>query len=336
MAAFDDIIGHENPKAFFSGIQATQRIASGFQLHGDSGRGKLLFAEAFVQRLFCADGTGCGQCPACIRYRAGSHGDIEIVRLVDGKTRISIEQLRNLREWFHRAPYEADRRCAIINDAHLMTEEAQNSLLKLLEEPPAHGILILVTENPQGLLDTIHSRLQAVYFGPLTEADVAKIIRGQVEASEEEIQRAASLANGSPGQALSLVGDETSAMIQEAAERLFDLKTLPFGYSEMVSGGRVTGADARAKVNRILEVAMNLVSQQIAATVNEDGGKPPIPALAPWPVEVLGEAQELLMDSVGAIRSNTSPRSVVESLKIRMHRIIGRARRAQKSVGGGR
>lgn len=336
MAIFDQIIGHENPKAFFAGIQATGRIASGFQLHGDSGRGKLLFAEAFVQRLFCADGVGCGQCPPCIRYRAGSHGDIEVVRLVDGKTRISIEQLRNLRAWFHRAPYEANRRCAIINDAHLMTEEAQNSLLKLLEEPPARGILILVTENPQGLLDTIHSRLQAVYFGPLTETDVANFLRSQVEVKEEEILRAASLSNGSPGQALTLVGDESSAMIQEAAMRLFDLKTLPFGYSEMVSGGRATGADARAKVGRILEVAMNLVSQQIAATVSRDGRKPPIPALAPWPVEVLGEAQELLMDSASALRSNTSPRSVVESLKIRMHRIIGRARRAQKSVGGDR
>ncbi|MFT7618531.1 MAG: DNA polymerase-3 subunit delta' [Planctomycetota bacterium] len=334
-AAFDRILGHTNAKAFFAGVQETERIASGFLIHGDSGRGKLLLARSFIQRLFCDQKVGCFECPPCRRFAVGSHGDIEVVAKIEGKSRISIDQLRDLREWFHRAPYEADRRCAIIDGAHLMTEEAQNSLLKLLEEPPANGIILLVTENPQGLLETIHSRLQAVFCGPLSEDEITVFLKEKVDASDEDIAKAVALSNGSPGTAMTILSDETSSVTFEAAFRLFDLKTLPFGYAEMVSGGRATGAEARAKVTKILEAAMAMVSKQLAHTVSGDSSKPPLPSLAPWPVEVLNEAQLLLIDAADSLRSNTSPKSVLESLKIRMHRIVGQARR-QKNVGGDR
>lgn len=334
-AAFEKILGHTNAKAFLAGVQETGRIASGFLLHGDAGRGKLLLATSFIQRLFCVNKTGCFECPQCRRFAAGSHGDFEIVKQIEGKSRISIDQLRDLREWFHRAPFEADRRCAIVDDAHLMTEEAQNSLLKLLEEPPAHGIIFLITENPQGLLETIHSRLQSIYCGPLAESEICDFLHENVEATDEEIAHAAVLSNGSPGTAILILADETSRVTQEAAARLFDLKTLPFGYAEMVSGGRSTGAETRAKVTKIFDAAMLMVSKQLEHTVNGATTKPPIPSLAPFSVEVLHEAQLLLLDAVDSIRSNTAPKSVLESLKIRMHRVVGQARR-QGTVGGGR
>ncbi len=334
-SSFGQVVGHKNAKSFFCGIQETERIASGFLLHGDRGRGKFLLARAFIQRLFCDDGTGCLTCPPCKRFDAGTHGDVQEVTLMPGKSRISIDQLRDLREWFHRAPYEANRRCAIVDEAHLMGEEAQNSLLKLLEEPPAHGVIILVTENPQALLDTVHSRLQTVYLGPLDLEDLMTVLRGNVEATDADMAAAAALSNGSPGVAVDIILDEGSGMIREAAFRLFDLKTLPFGYSEMVSGGRPTGAELREKAKRIVEVALELVSQQLAATVRGEKDSPPVPSLAPWSVDILDDAQRLLLDAAGSLRSNTSPRSVLESLKIRMHRIIGQARR-QKTVGGNR
>ena len=332
-SSFDKVLGHDNAKAFLRGIQGTGRIASGFLFHGAAGRGKRLLALAFIQRLFCDSKEGCGVCPPCRRLIAGNHGDLEVVVREDGKSRIAIEQLRQLREWFHRAPFEAERRCAVIDDAHLMSEEAQNSLLKLLEEPPAGGILILVSDNPQGLLETIHSRLQTVYCGPLATDVIEGLLLELAEVEPGDARRAAVLGRGSPGQALEILFDEHHAVSLEAAHRLFDLKTRPFSYAEMVTAGREKGAELRDKVVRILDMAMELTSQQMAVSSAGHQESDPLPSLAPWPLDVLVEMQGMLVDAVQAVRGNAASRLVLESLKIRLHRTLAQARR-QMSVPG--
>ncbi|MCB9833730.1 MAG: DNA polymerase III subunit delta' [Planctomycetes bacterium] len=331
--AFDRIVGHRHPKAFLDRIQATGRIATGLLFHGDRGRGKHTTARAFVQRLFCDQADGCGRCPPCRQLLSHNHPDLESVGLAEGKSRIAIEQIRDLKEWFSRAPFEADRRVAIVDDAQLMSTEAQNSLLKLLEEPPGAGLLILVTPEPGGLLETVHSRLQSVYFGPLADQDILEILAAQGEVEPEAARAVLPLAGGSVGRALENLGDERSQVIIEAATRLFDLALQPFAYAEFVCGGKTAGAAARRDVGAVLDAAMEMLSRKLRA---EALGLAPAAAssgsLPPLPLEVIEEVQGLLLEAQASVGANVSPRGLLESLKIRLHRLIGLARR--RTVGG--
>ena len=334
LSAFEEIVGHAGVLDFLSRIQETGRIAPGLLLHGARGRGKSRIARAFARRLFCVEGTGCGVCHSCREFLSGNHPDLETVALADGKSRIAIAQIRELRERFSLAPFEATRRIAIIDDAHLMTEEAQNSLLKLLEEPPGHGLIMLVTPDPGGLLETVHSRLQALHVGPLSDGEIVEVLRREAEIDAVEARRILPLARGSAGTALQLLRDDRTALVIEAALRLFDLKTLPFSYAETVSGGRAGGQAARDQTTRVLEAAAELLSRRIAIEARGEapGSDDVLAGKFRPPVETLEKIQDLLLEAMRDVGRNVSPRTLLEALKIRLHRELGRARRA--TVGG--
>ena len=221
--AFPGVVGHERPRAFLEGVLRTGRIPTGFLFHGPAGRGKRLVAEHCLRRLL--------KDPSC---RLENHPDFDLVAAPEGKTLIPIERLRDLREWFSRRPFQADRRVALFEEAHRMTVEAQNSLLKLLEEPPRGGHLILVASEPSGLLETIHSRLQRIYFGPLQGDEAAALVARGANVPMEVAGECLMLAQGSPGLAMELaraaVSGEAGPLDEVAA--LLDPRAVPFETAE--------------------------------------------------------------------------------------------------------
>jgi DNA polymerase III, delta subunit len=312
---FAGVVGHERPRAFLEGVLRTRRVPTGFLFHGPAGRGKRLIAQHFMRQLL-------GD-PAC---RLENHPDFDLVTAPEGKALIPIERLRDLREWFSRKPFQADRRVALVDEAQRMTVEAQNSLLKLLEEPPQGGHLILVAAEPAGLLETIHSRLQRIYFGPLRgEAAVALVAR-EAGVDPALAAQCLALAQGSPGLAMELARDGMgeSGPLEEVAA-LLDPRRAPFETAErfFAPGHRRAPAAAREALLALFDLAVEAIGD---GAVAEARGEEPRHAV---PVAARESILNQIFESRRRVMGNVAPRLVLESLKIEIARAHAAARAAR-------
>lgn len=124
-----------------------------------------------------------------------------------GKATIGIDEARRVRSFLWQRPQQSLRRVVIVDDAHLLTEEAQNALLKLAEEPPASGCLMLVTSDPDALAPTLRSRLQAIYFGAVSSKEIASWLQREEALPLKEAEALAQKVYGAPGLAWALLHD---------------------------------------------------------------------------------------------------------------------------------
>jgi DNA polymerase-3 subunit delta' len=186
--------------------------------------GKHLAAREFVSGWLCLEGAGgaCGVCDSCSRVGAGTHHDLIEVTLAEKKKTIGVEQVRDLGEWLSQSPILGRHKAAIVDPASAMTVEAANALLKILEEPPAGRVIILVVTRPGALPPTVRSRCQQVSFGALAVGEVAEVLRRNGWPAQAARQ-AAALAEGSPGAALALdgrLGQESAAAVRSLFDAL--------------------------------------------------------------------------------------------------------------------
>jgi DNA polymerase-3 subunit delta' len=168
--------------------------------------GKRFCALLMAARLNCRRPTeagACGECRSCRKYLSGNHPDFITVS-PDGVT-IKIDTIRELCHSLGYPPYESPVRTVVLEDVHTLRSEAANSLLKTLEEPPDHNVLILTAESSREVLPTILSRCQIIPFHPLSSAQTTLVLRQQEpEISDSEADSLAAIAGGSPGLALLL------------------------------------------------------------------------------------------------------------------------------------
>jgi DNA polymerase-3 subunit delta' len=185
------------------------RLPHSLLFAGVDGVGKRTLARFLAKAVNCqfTNGTDfCDQCSSCRKINANSHPDYREVE-PDGQF-IKIEQTRELsREVFFR-PFESRRRFFILNPAERLKEEAANSLLKTLEEPPETSHLILVTDRPDHILGTIRSRCQLYRFSPLPPELLQRILHEQEKIKVEQIPLLVRICGGSIGKALTLDMDE--------------------------------------------------------------------------------------------------------------------------------
>ena len=182
--AFRDIIGQHQAVDLLQKVLASTRLAQAYLFYGPSGVGKKLAALQFAKALYCpaARNDACDACPICHKIDTGNHPDITLIMPAD--TTLKIEQIRFLQHRLSYKPYEAQRTTIILDDCERLTLPAANALLKTLEEPPAHTVLILLTGNKEALPLTIVSRCQLVPFGALAPSHMSTILTQQGMAAD--------------------------------------------------------------------------------------------------------------------------------------------------------
>lgn len=170
---------------------------------GPLGVGKQTLARLLAQHLNCPrpeNGEACNTCSSCRKIICGTHPDIRLIQ-PEGAF-IKIDQVRGLIQEVAYQPFEGRYRVVILDGADQMRAEAQNCLLKTLEEPPSSSILILVTPKPYVLLGTIRSRSRILQFGSIAEDVIEKHLVEKEGRAPEDARLAAVLSNGSLGVAL--------------------------------------------------------------------------------------------------------------------------------------
>jgi DNA polymerase-3 subunit delta' len=205
---FAEIVGHGQVLALLRRAVARDRVPQSMLFAGPEGVGKRATAIALAQALNCParrrDGgdDACGTCSTCQRVAAGRHSDVVFVDKGD-EASIKIRTLRErVLDVIGYRPFEAAHRVFIIEPADDLTWEAQDALLKTLEEPPGAAILILVSAFPDTLLPTVQSRCRRVRFGPLGDADVARVLTGRLGIAADQARLLAAAAGGSVSRAV--------------------------------------------------------------------------------------------------------------------------------------
>ncbi len=174
--ALQHILGQEHALRLLRNALAHSRTAHAYLFAGPPGVGKRLTARQFAKAIYCAveSTDACDTCTACRKVDADNHPDILDIE-PDG-TSIRIEQIRTIQQRLSFKPYENDRIVMILNGCEFLTPPATNALLKTLEEPPGHALLLLLTSNKTALPLTITSRCQLVPFRALTPAHLRTIL----------------------------------------------------------------------------------------------------------------------------------------------------------------
>lgn len=203
---FENIIGNNQIKEILSKVIQSNNVAHSYMFIGKESIGKMLFAKEFAKSILCINNKKpCDDCKSCIEFDTSNNPDFTIIQ-PDGNA-IKIDQIRELVKRVYEKPIVSNKKVYIINDSHLMTKEAQNSLLKTLEEPPEYVTIILIAANENLFLPTIKSRCTKLIFNKLTNNELKEILENKCN-YENITELILKIADGSVEKALSLQGKE--------------------------------------------------------------------------------------------------------------------------------
>lgn len=205
MANFKDIIGQESIKKHLQTAIKTGNLSHAYIINGEYGSGRQTIASALAKTIQCQSKTddtdACGVCTSCKQAESHNHPDIKYI--THDKTSISVNDIREqLNNDISIKPYSSEYKIYIIPDANKMTEQAQNALLKTIEEPPVYAIIILLTENCDSLLSTIRSRCVTLTMNPIEKDKICTYLENKFQLEPEQAQIAANYCQGNIGKAI--------------------------------------------------------------------------------------------------------------------------------------
>lgn len=271
--SLDDILGQEAVVNVLRSAIGGGRVASAYLFYGPDAVGKRMTAHAFAGALLCPEGTtrldACGVCKACVLREAGNHSGLVVLKKESPppppkgrkpRSMIAIEQVHEFGRQIALRPSEGGRTVGIIEEAEVSSDEAQNALLKTLEEPRPGATIILVSGNRELLPDTIRSRCQGVRFRPLPAEVLSEILVKSCGVPEDEATDLAAAAVGSVSRALRI----REMGLHEGQEALWDLLdeegSDPVGIAEALYS-RVSGGNLQETRIRTRELLLLLLER---------------------------------------------------------------------------
>ena len=203
---FEDIVGNQKTKEILKRTIRTNRASHSYMFLGIEGIGKKLLAKEFAKAILCLDDSKtekasyCDECKSCIEFSSNNNPDF--IYLEPEETKIKIDQIRSMQMKVAEKPIISRNKVYIIDDADTMTNEAQNCLLKTLEEPPEYVTIILIGKNEENFLTTIKSRCTKVYFDKISNENLKTyLLKNNISDISEDLLE---MADGSIKKALEI------------------------------------------------------------------------------------------------------------------------------------
>lgn len=249
---FKDIIGNDMIKDHFKKAIENNKISHAYILTGEAGTGRKSIANAFSMALLCERGgkEPCMVCHSCKQVLSGNHPDLIYVKH-EKPNSIGVDDIREqINDTIMIRPYSSYYKIYIVDEAEKMTVQAQNALLKTIEEPPSYAVIILITTNQEAFLPTILSRCVQLKLKPLKDFTVKSYLVEHLGVAEKEAEICAAFARGNLGKAIhlassdefkelyykmmALVKNVDSMDIVDLMDRIREIKELNFDISEML------------------------------------------------------------------------------------------------------
>lgn len=222
MGSFKDVVGHKDILKYISSAVENNRVSHAYILNGERGSGKRMLANLFATTLLCESGNSepCVKCHSCRQAESGNHPDI--IRVTHEKPNsISVDDIRTqVNNTVDIKPYQGPYKVYIIPQADLMTPQAQNAILKTIEEPPAYAVFLLLTENAEMLLPTINSRCVMLKLRNIKDTLIRKYLMENLEIPDYKADMCTAFAQGNVGRAIMLANSEHFNEIREEAVQL--------------------------------------------------------------------------------------------------------------------
>lgn len=321
-ANWETIIGHADCILRLKTVIQRGRLPHALLFAGPSGIGKFLVAQTTAAAIFCnRANTPCGRCESCRSFSAGTHPDYSVVR-PDGQA-IKIEQIRALQGQLALAPYQSNRRVAIIERAETMTPAAANSLLKTLEEPVGAAVFILTADNRRQLLDTILSRCQTIFFQPLDDRALADELTKK-GASLAQARALARVSGGSMAKAEELLSSG-GLSLRDAAAQIALNRHRPM--EEIWRSAQALGELKREELQELFlfltmlfrdllvlhsdETSILLFNPDLSRRLNAQKGQ--------WTERELFDRLGKIAEAQKMLKANVNTRLLVERLLIQLH-----------------
>lgn len=254
MAGFQDIIGQEQIREHLENTLKTGKVSHAYIFNGEKGSGKEFIARIFAAALQCEaqEGKPCQKCRSCRQALSGNQPDIIQVTHEKPNT-IGVEDVRTqINNDIILKPYSSPYKIYIVSEAEKMTPQAQNALLKTLEEPPAYAVILLLTANVNSLLQTILSRCVVLNMKPTGDEPLREYLMHKLQIPDYRAQVCVAFARGNVGKAKMLASSEDFETVkQEAVSLLKYIKDMDV--TEMVAAIKKI-SDYKMEVNDYLDI----------------------------------------------------------------------------------
>ncbi len=209
MQGFGQIIGHESIIQHLQNAITSNKVSHAYILHGEEGMGKKLLASVFAKTLQCEEKgiIPCNHCKSCMQADSSNHPDI--IRVTHEKLSIGVDDIRiQVNADIHVKPYNSPYKIYIIDDADKLTEQAQNALLKTIEEPPEYAVILLLTSNIGVLLPTILSRCVLLNLKPVDKQAIREFLMTNYQLPDYKAKVASAFSGGNVGKAIKYASSE--------------------------------------------------------------------------------------------------------------------------------
>lgn len=255
MRGFKDIIGQEHIKEYLQNAISRKKIAHAYIIQGERFSGKEFITKVFAAALQCEkQGTEpCGECRSCRQVQSGNQPDIIYVRH-ERPNSIGVEDVRSqVNSDIAIMPYSSPYKIYIINEGEMLTDQAQNALLKTLEEPPAYAVLIILTTNLEALLPTILSRCVVLHMKPVQDGLVKEYLKKELMIPDYKADICVAFARGNIGRAKQLASSEDFENIRnEALSLVKNIRNMEL--HEVMAAVRKIGEYHQMNINEYLDV----------------------------------------------------------------------------------
>lgn len=226
MNNFSEVVGHKDIISHMKNAYLMGKVSHAYIIDGDEGMGKKLLTNCFVKLLQCEDPKGsqpCNSCSSCVQIDSGNQPDIIYVKPTK-KSGYGVSDVRDqIIKDITIKPYRSKYKIYIIDEADTMTPQAQNSMLKTIEEPPSYGLFFLLAGNSQKFLQTILSRAVKMSLKPVNISDIESYLHSSVGLDSGKAKVFSNFSRGNLGKALKLQGSETFGKYRNDMLKLLDI-----------------------------------------------------------------------------------------------------------------
>ena len=222
MGSFKDVVGHKDILKYISSAVENNRVSHAYILNGERGSGKKMLANLFAMTLLCETGDNepCGKCHSCKQALGKNQPDIIYLQHEKPNT-ISVDDIRSqINNDIGVKPYSSPYKVYIVDEAEKMNVQAQNALLKTIEEPPAYAVILLLTNNAEIFLPTILSRCVRLSLKAVPDEKIKAYLMENYEVPDYKADVCVAFAQGNVGKAIELAESEDFNEIKNSALQL--------------------------------------------------------------------------------------------------------------------